>query len=164
MVAYYFLKNDATTPLKVELVDANGTVRACLASDTPVKPVDTEAINVQAIWELQPAPPSGAAGAHRVALDVRPTRGGGGGGGFGRPAAAPPADACHPPAATPVENPPPRVPTQRRPRTAAGLQPGVYTVRLTVNGETLTQPVTIKPDPRNIPEGGESSVFAGQQR
>ncbi len=161
VVAYYFLKENATTPLKVELVDARGTVRACLASDTPVKPVDTEAINVQAVWEVQPPPPSGSAGAHRVALDVRPTRGGGG---FGRPTAPPPADACHPPAATPVQNPPPQVPTQRRPRTAAGLQPGSYSVRLTVNGETLTQPVTLMPDPRNVPEGGESSVFAGQQK
>jgi len=33
-------------------------------------------------------------------------------------------------------------------------------VRLTVDGETLTRPVTLKPDPRNIPEGGESSAFS----
>ena len=79
VVAYYFLKQNATTPLKIELVDATGKVRACLASDTPVKPVDTEAINVQAIWEVQPAPPSNQAGTHRVSLDVRPTRGLGGG-------------------------------------------------------------------------------------
>jgi hypothetical protein len=46
-------------------------------------------------------------------------------------------------------------------RAQPGLQPGDYTVRLTVDGQTLTQPVTVKPDPRNIPAGGESSAFSG---
>jgi len=133
-------------------------VRACLASDTPVKPVDTEAINVQAIWEVQPPPPSNQAGTHRVSLDVRPTRGFGGGGGFGRPAAPPPVDACHPAGSAP-QNPQPRE-RGNRPRIEAGLQPGDYTVRLTVDGQTLTQPVTLKPDPRNIPEGGASTAFS----
>ena len=39
----------------------------------------------------------------------------------------------------------------------AGLQPGNYTVRLTVDGQTLTQPVTIKPDPRDLPKGADAS-------
>ena len=142
----------------MELLDGNGTVRACLASDTPVKPVDTETLNVQAVWEVQPPPPSTAAGTHRVSLDVRPVRG------FGRPAAPPPADACHPESATPVENPPPRVPTQRRPRGEAGLEPGNYTVRLTVDGEALTEPVTLKPDPRNVPAGGQRQRVLRQRQ
>jgi photosystem II stability/assembly factor-like uncharacterized protein len=157
VIAYYFLKQSATTPLKIELVDAGGRVRACLASDTPVKPIDIEAINVQAIWEVQPPPPSNQAGTHRVSLDVRPTRGFGGG--FGRPAAPPSVDACHPASAT-AQNAAPRERGNRPPRAEAGLQPGEYTVRLTVDGETFTQPVTVKPDPRNIPEGGASSVFS----
>jgi hypothetical protein len=33
-------------------------------------------------------------------------------------------------------------------RGAAGMQPGQYTARLTVDGQTLTQPVMVKPDPR----------------
>ena len=33
-----------------------------------------------------------------------------------------------------------------------GLQPGEYTIRMTVDGETYTQPVTVKPDPRGIPK------------
>jgi photosystem II stability/assembly factor-like uncharacterized protein len=158
VVAYYYLKSNATTPIKIELLDAQGKVRACLASDTPVKPVDTETINVQAIWEVQPPPPSTAAGTHRVSLDVRPTRGFGG---FGRNAPPPPSDACHPKSAAPIENPPPRVPTQRRPRGEAGLQPGDYTVRLTVDGQVLTEPVTLKPDPRGVPPGSESNAFSG---
>jgi hypothetical protein len=47
---------------------ASGAVRACAASDTPVRPVDTETLNVQAIWQQPPQPPSAAAGMHRFAL------------------------------------------------------------------------------------------------
>lgn len=35
------------------------------------------------------------------------------------------------------------------------LKPGDYTVKLTVDGQTFTQPVTILPDPRNVPESAE---------
>jgi hypothetical protein len=31
--------------------------------------------------------------------------------------------------------------------------PGQYTVRLTVDGEVFTQPVTMKADPRSVPDG-----------
>jgi len=56
VVAYYWLKSAAARPLKLELLDPAGAVRACAASDTPVRPVNTETLNVQAIWE-QPAQP-----------------------------------------------------------------------------------------------------------
>jgi hypothetical protein len=38
------------------------------------------------------------------------------------------------------------------------LQPGQYTVRLTVDGQTYTQPVTVKPDPRGAPAGGNEPL------
>jgi photosystem II stability/assembly factor-like uncharacterized protein len=146
VIAYYWLKTPPTQPVKIELIDGGGTVRACLASDTPMRPVDTEAINVQAIWEQPAQPPSTAAGMHRVALNV-----GGGRGGFGRGGAAPPVqDACT------AGTPPPAAPAGGRGRGgrgAAGLQPGHFTVRLTVDGKTLTQPVTVQPDPRGVPAG-----------
>jgi hypothetical protein len=62
---------------------------------------------------------------HRFVWDLRPTppaggRGGrGGGGGGGGRGGQPPVDA------------------------------GAYTVKLTVNGRTFTQPLTVKPDPRD---------------
>jgi len=143
VVAYYWLKSAPTSPVKLELVDGEGKVAACLASDTPVKPVDTETINVQAYWLVPPAPPSAQAGMHRAALNVVAPRFG-----FGRRPAPPPVDACHP-AGTPA-------PAAARPgfgRAAPRLEPGQYTVRLTVDGKTLTQPVTIKPDPRGLPAG-----------
>jgi hypothetical protein len=95
VLAYYWLKSAPSGPLKIELVDSTGKVPVCEASDKPIKPVDTEAINVQPIWE-QPAPaPSASAGMHRIALNVAPPRGFGGVGRRG-PAPPPPVDACHP--------------------------------------------------------------------
>ena len=79
VVAYYWLKSAAARPLKLELLDPAGAVRACAASDTPVRPVNTETLNVQAIWEQPAQPPSAAAGMHRFALGGSAGRGGGGG-------------------------------------------------------------------------------------
>ncbi len=154
VLAYYWLKSPASGPLKLELVDSTGAVKACAASDTPVTPVDTEAINVQAIWQQPTQPPAATAGMHRFALNVAAPAGfGGGGGGGGRGRTAPAArDACSPPPG--LE---PAAPT--RPARGAGgggggrggpvvLTPGQYTLRLTVDGQTYTQPATVKPDPR----------------
>jgi photosystem II stability/assembly factor-like uncharacterized protein len=153
VVAYYWLKNAPAQPLKLELVDARGTVRACAASDTPVRPPDTNTLNVEAKWQQPAQPPSAAVGTHRFALGAA----GGRGGGFGRGAAAPVRDACNPTGAAPQQ----AAGGGRGGRGgggggrggAQGLQPGDYTVRLTVDGQTYTQPVTLKPDPRNVPAG-----------
>ena len=51
VVAYYWLKTAPAKPLKIELLDGGGAVRACAASDTAVRPVDLETLNVQEIWE-----------------------------------------------------------------------------------------------------------------
>jgi len=166
VVAYYWLKTAAAKPVKLELIDRSGAVRACAASDTPVRPVDTETLNVQAIWQQPAQPPSAAAGMHRFALGGGGGRGGGGG--FGRGGGAPPApDACTPPAGaadTQAATPPAGGRGGRGGRGGGGgggggrggvptLQPGPYTVRLTVDGQTYTQPVTVKPDPRGAPNG-----------
>jgi hypothetical protein len=150
VVAYYWLKSAPSGPLKVELVDASGKVSACVASDTPVKPVETEAINVQAYWVEPVLPPSTEPGMHRVALNVvAPSAFGG-----GRRISLPPEDACHP--ARTAAPKPATTPTHPG-RGAAGLQPGNYTVRLTMDGQTLSQPVTVKPDPRRLPKGADVS-------
>ncbi|MFC5864880.1 WD40/YVTN/BNR-like repeat-containing protein [Acidicapsa dinghuensis] len=148
VVAYYWLPSSATTPLKIELVDPEGKVRACLASDTPVQPVDTEKINVQAVWEEPPQPPSAAAGMHRAVLDLPARRG------FGRTAAEQPVDACHP-AGSHTEAEQSR-PTRGR-RGQEFLSPGNYTVRLTVDGHTYTQSAVVKPDPRGLTQSAAPS-------
>jgi len=140
VVAYYWLKTASAGPLKLELLDAGGAVRACSASDTLVRPPDTETLNVQAIWEQPAPPPSAAAGLHRFAIGGAAGRGaGGGGGGRGGRGDAAPADACSSVAAPAVGG---------RGGGNAGLQPGQYTLRLTVDGRMFTQPATVKPDPR----------------
>jgi hypothetical protein len=148
VVAYYVLKSAASQPLKLELLSADGAVRACAASDTPVRPVDTEALNVQAVWEQPVQPPSAVAGVlHRFAIGGGNGRGGGFGG-FGRPAPPLAHDAC---SSSPVTPP-------RAPRAGGGgggmgrggapvLAPGDYTLRLTVDGQAYTQKVTVKPEP-----------------
>jgi len=152
VLAYYWLRTAARQPLKLELLDSSGAVRTCAASDTTVRPVDTETLSVQAIWVQPTQPPSATAGMHRYAL------GGASGRGFGRgavPASAP--DACTPPsgaAEAQVANPPLRGPGGGGIRGGApSLLPGEYNVRLTVDGQTYSQPVTIKPDPRGAPNG-----------
>jgi hypothetical protein len=144
VILYYSLKAAAGAPLKFELVDASGTVRACAASDTPVRPVDTEAINVQAYWEQPSQPPSGAAGMHRLALggSARRTEDGERGG----QAPPPPHDACSTSTVVPFAPASGRGPG----RSQNSLIPGEYIVRMSVNGQTYNQPVTVKPDPRTV--------------
>ncbi len=136
VMAYYWLKTAPAQPIRLELVDSGGEVRACGASDTPVKPIDTEKINIEAVWE-EPAqlPPSAQAGMHRYALNLPQMR-------FFGPQAEPPHDAC-----TGAMKPAAR-PARGFRRARVELAPGNYTVRLTVGSQTYTQPVTIKPDPR----------------
>ena len=150
VLAYYWLKVPANEPLKLELVDNKGAVKVCAASDTPVRPVDTEAINVQAIWQQPSLPPSAQAGMHRFALNVAPAAGFGGGGGRGRPVAPAPRDACSPPVGTEgaASVQPTRGQAGARREGPVTLQPGDYTLRLTVDGQTLTQPAIVLPDPR----------------
>jgi hypothetical protein len=149
VLAYYWLKSEPRSAIKLELVDAIGKVAVCAASDTQVKPVDTEAINVQAYW-LQPDPlPSAKAGMHRAALNIAAPRGFGPG---GTAPSTPAPDACHPDGASApsVEN----HPAGPRPRISS-LEPGEYKVRLTVDGKTLIHAVTVKADPRMLPKGAD---------
>ena len=153
VLAYYWLKSAPHSPVKIELLDANGNTAACVASDTPVKPVDTETINVQAYWFPPEQPPSAAPAMHRAALNVASPRGFGFGGSAPAP---PPVDACHPEGS---KTPPP-APVRPR-RGVPSLAPGQYTVRLSVDGTVLTQPVNILPDPRGLPNGAEASPDQG---
>jgi len=165
VLAYYWLRTPAGQPLKLELLDSSGAVRACAASDTPVRPVDTETLSVQAVWVQPLPPPSATAGMHRYALGGAVGRGFGGFGSFGRGSASPPApDACTPAAGAPgakAANPPTPGPGGGRRGGVPSLPAGDYTVRLTVDGQTYSQPVTIKPDPRGAPNGVNEGAKGG---
>jgi photosystem II stability/assembly factor-like uncharacterized protein len=148
VLAYYWLKSAPASPIKLELVDAQGKIAACVASDTPVKPVDTEAINIQAYWVEPVLPPSVEPGMHRVALNVAPPARAFG----GTPPQPPPPDFCH---SMGAPTPAPVAPTGPG-RGVPSLEPGPYTVRFTVDGKVLTQQVTILPDPRKLAKGADA--------
>lgn len=137
LVVYYWLKTAASGPVRLELVDAAGAVKACAASDAEVRAVDTESINVQAIWE-QPSPvPAQRVGMHRFALAPPPGRF------FGYGPATALSGACKGEIHEPGGNQRPDF-TRRRDL----LEPGNYTVRMTVGGQTYERAITMKPDPR----------------
>jgi len=91
---------------------------------------DAATAPVPTYWYRTPQMLSGAAGMHRFLWDIhyQPIPGGGGGRG-GLPIAAVPHDT---------------VPAPSGPWAA----PGQYTVKLTVDGKSYTQPLTLKMDPR----------------
>ena len=125
----YYLKSAASGPVTLEILDAAGQIIRRYSSDDRMPARDPNTLNIPAFWVPEPEPLSAAAGMHRWVWDLRPTpapapaggRGarGGGGGGGFGRGGAPPA------------------------------QPGAYTVKLTVGGKSYTQPLVVKPDPRN---------------
>ncbi len=144
----YYLPSNATGDVKLEFLSTQGKVLRTYTSTDPVRNPDP-ATDPVAYNKLCQATPTAAdcslplywpapqqvlkttAGMHRFTWDMHydPTPGAGGGGRGGGGSAAVP----H--------------------RTYAGVSspwvaPGAYTVRLTANGKTLTQPITIKMDPR----------------
>ena len=157
VVTYYWLKAPAAQPLKLELLDSSGAVRACAASDTAMRPVDTESLNIQPVWVHPTPPPSADAGMHRIGLGAPSGRGFFGFGPAARATPTPP-DACTAPASASISAPASPTPQGPGRRGAPSLAPGEYTVRLTVDGQTYTQPVTIKPDPRGAPNGVNESA------
>jgi photosystem II stability/assembly factor-like uncharacterized protein len=122
----YYLKSAAGGPVTIEILNGSGGVVRHVSSADPVPPVEPNTLVVNAVWQRSQEPPSAAAGMHRYVWDFRPDppagggrgRGGRGGGGGGGRGGPPP------------------------------VAPGNYSVRLTVNGQSFTQPLVVKPDPR----------------
>jgi photosystem II stability/assembly factor-like uncharacterized protein len=123
----YYLKAAAAGPVTLEILNGGGTTVRRFSSADPVPTPDPNTLAVNAIWQRAQDPPSAAAGMHRFVWDLRPAppeggrgRGGrgGGGGGGGGRGGLPPVAA------------------------------GAFSVKLTVSGRSLTQPLTVKPDPR----------------
>jgi photosystem II stability/assembly factor-like uncharacterized protein len=129
----YYLKSDASGPVALEILDSGGApVRRYSIAD-PVTPLPDPATNapLPLYWYRQPQSLSAKAGMHRFMWDAhyQPLPGGGGGRGGGLPIAAVPFNTVPAP-------------------TTPWAPPGTYTVKLTVNGKTLSQPLTVTQDPR----------------
>lgn len=119
----YFVKSGTTAPLVIEILGAEGDLVGRYASDDKTSPPDVQRIQVTPDWVPVPAPPSAAAGAHRFVWDLH----------YGLPLEL--------------------VSPTRGFRGSAGpwAPPGRYSVRLTHDGKTVTQPLVVTRDPRLRP-------------
>jgi photosystem II stability/assembly factor-like uncharacterized protein len=126
----YYLKAAASGPVTLDVVGEDGRLVRHYSSADPVTRPDPVAGNLPVYWFRPPMVLSAEPGMHRFTWDVhyQPlTVGGGGRGGL--------------PIAAVGYN---TVPAPKAPWVA----PGRYTVRLTVNGKTYSQPIAVKQDPR----------------
>jgi hypothetical protein len=127
----YYLKSAASGPVTLEIIGADGKpVRKYSSTDTVFTP-DPKTSTIPLYWYRPLAPLSASAGMHRFTWDVhyQPLDGGGRLGGPNLPIAA----IGHNTIATP---------------TTPWVNPGQFTVKLTVNEKTYSQPIAVKPDPR----------------
>ena len=123
----YFLSKDASGPVTVEIKDGNGQlVRKYSSTDKPVE-ANPKQLRIPGYWIRTPQSVSTKAGMHRFLWDMH---------------------------YTPVPNVRPEFPMTATYRnttpqaTSPWVAPGDYTVVLTVDGKTLTQPLTVAMDPR----------------
>jgi hypothetical protein len=116
----------------VELVDGGGATVRRFGSDDPLPAVKPESLTVMPEWARPPQPVPIGKGSHRFIWDLRrppPAPDGQGRRGGGLPISAIWRDTPFSPLGDWVE-------------------PGKYTVRLTVDGTALEQPLEVRADPR----------------
>jgi len=138
----YLLKSTAQGPVTIEILDAAGRQVRRYSSTDRAEPVTAATAAVPLYWYRPPQPLATTPGMHRFCWDLhyQPLPGGGGGRG-GLPIAAVPYNTVVPPA-------------------APWVAPGQYAVRLSVGGTTLTQPLTVRMDPRvRTPDQGLAQQY-----
>lgn len=128
----YALKAAASGPIALEIVDGTGRVIRSYSSEDRADYPTPDTAPVPLYWYRKPLPLGKAAGMHRFLWDMRyqPLEAAAGGRGRGG----------LPISATPYNTVP--VPN------SIWAPPGLYTVKLTVDGRTLKQPLTLRLDPR----------------
>ena len=126
----YNLQSAASSPVKLQILDANGKiVRGFSSTDKAEATLEQlgRELNVPLYWIRPPQILSAAAGAHRFVWDLR---------------TAPPASLRHEYPISAIVHDTPRLPV------GPAVMPGMYTVKLDVAGQTYSQPLEIKIDPR----------------
>jgi photosystem II stability/assembly factor-like uncharacterized protein len=123
----YYLKSPATSPVTLEILDSAGHLMRRYASTDKPRIPDPNELPVPAYWARPAHILSPAAGMHRFIWDMHLT-----------PAPGFPAGL---PMQAVVHDTPPGY-------TSPWVLPGHYTVKLTVDGQTYTRPMTIRMDPR----------------
>jgi photosystem II stability/assembly factor-like uncharacterized protein len=126
----YYLNAQASGAATLEITDADGRLVRQYSSADPIVRPDPLNGNLPVYWFRPAMVLSTSPGMHRFTWDVhyQPLAGGGGGRG-GLPIAAVPYNTVPAP-------------------TTPWVSPGTYTVKLTVNGKSYTQPIAVKQDPR----------------
>ena len=116
----YYLKSAASGPVTIEVLNATGRIVRFYSSADPVPPPpDAATASLPLYWFKPPQVLSTAAGMHRFMWDVHYQ----------------PLSARMPAGSTQAASTP-------------WVSPGTYTVKLTVNGKSYTQPIVVKQDPR----------------
>jgi len=132
-IVNYVLGKPASGPVTLEILDSAGKQVRRYSGTDPVLIPDPANAPVPLYWYRPPQVLSTAAGMHRFTWDMKyqplPGGGGGRGGGGGLPSAAVPRNTAPP-------------------NSAPWVMPGRYTVKLTVDGKSYTQPLTVRMDPR----------------
>jgi photosystem II stability/assembly factor-like uncharacterized protein len=128
----YALKADALGPITLEIVDGTGRVVRSYSSEDKAEYPTPDTAPVPLYWYRKPLALQRTAGMHRFLWDMRyqPLEAAAGGRGRGG----------LPISATPYNTVP--VPN------SIWAPPGLYTVKLTIDGRTLKQPLTLRLDPR----------------
>jgi photosystem II stability/assembly factor-like uncharacterized protein len=123
----YYLPADASGVVTLEIKDDHGNVVHRYASNDPPPKIDEKKLKIPTYWIRPPQPLSTARGMHRFLWDMHWV----------------PVRDVEPefPMSAIARNTPPEP-------TGPWAMPGNYSVALTVNGKSFTQPLTLKMDPR----------------
>ena len=154
-ILYYYLASPASGPMTLAISDASGGVVREYSSVAP--PADTSMPNVPEYWLAPPPVLPTAAGMHRVSWDLR---------------YADPPTLNYGYSGTPLDY---ReytlswhaIPGKTPRSTLVGpmVLPGTYTAKLTVNGQSYTQPIAVAQDSRiTVPAAALAAQFRLQQR
>jgi len=125
-ILYYYLKSAATGPVVLEVFDSADKLVRRYSSDDKPDPIDPE-LNVPTYWIRPPQILSSSAGMHRFVWDLH----------------YPPPDAlAHEYPISAIYHDTPRYPI------GPAVLPGQYSIKLTVDGRSYRQPLTVRMDPR----------------
>jgi len=133
----YVLGAGASGTVTLEILDSGGKLVRRYSSDDPVEPIDPT-LAIPAYWIRSPHPLANAPGMHRFLWDLHYT----------------PVGERH-------NYPMQAIVHETAPANGAPwVMPGSYTVKLTVNGQSYTQPLAVKMDPRvHTPLAGLAQQF-----
>ena len=122
----YRLGANATGPVVLTILDGAGKAVRTYSSADPIEPMETN-LNVPLYWLRPPVRISNSRGTHRFVWDLH---------------YPPPMVLNHEYPISAIYGDTPRYPL------GPAVLPGTYTVRLTVGGQSYSQPLTVKMDPR----------------